>query len=106
MLPDLHSYGTPSAIFMGKFLKEGGKTARPHQCKSKWRHDMKKLGVWLGILILMGSMAVPAFAAQRQPCCVEQEKTETFQMRSQQEPLPWEAPGGKMLGRTATSLAE
>jgi hypothetical protein len=67
---------------------------------------MKKLSVWLGVLILAGALAAPAFAAQRPSCCPDPEESRTFTMRTDQEPLPWETPGGKVQGRTATSLSE
>jgi hypothetical protein len=94
-------------------MRESAKIAAALEMKPKWRRNMKTLSVWLGILILAGGMAIPAFAAQRQNCCeapragcLEQAKAETSQMRSQQESFPWETPGGKVQGRTGTSLAE
>jgi hypothetical protein len=74
---------------------------------------MKKLTIWLGALALAGTMAIPAFAAQRLDCCakqldccVEQEKAKSPQVRSEQEPLPWETPGGKVRMQTETNLLQ
>lgn len=65
---------------------------------------MKKVTIWLGIMILTATMAVPVFAAQRLECCPEPEDSKVMQMRSDQEPLPWEAPGGKVKGLSKGAL--
>jgi hypothetical protein len=98
--------GTPTAFRKDRTERKAGKTQRAGNQKNSRRLIMKRLSVWLGVLILSLSMAVPVFAAQRQTWCIHQEKTENFRMRSQQEPLPWETPGGKVQSRTQTSLAE